>query len=125
MRAQAQASVPQTRTVLAKALLRAGELLGMSDADLAAAIGVSPASLSRVRSSTRAIDPAGKEGELALIFLRMYRSLSALLGDTASCQKWFRSENKHLGGGVPAELVLSIEGLVHVTGYLDAMRGKV
>jgi hypothetical protein len=124
MRSHAEASRPEVRSILAKGTLRAAELLGMSDAHLAVVIGVSSASLSRVRSATRSIDPAGKEGELALTFLRMYRSLSALLGDTASCRSWFHSENKHLKG-VPAELVRSIEGLVHVTEYLDAMRGKV
>src|SRR5574337_1216664 len=122
MRAHAQASTPEAAVVLAKANLRAAEFLGMSEAHLAMVIGVSPASLSRIRSLSRAIDPAGKEGELALTFLRMYRSLSALLGDTASCQKWFNAENKHLRG-VPAELVRSVGGLVHVTEYLDAMRG--
>ncbi len=124
MRAHAHASTPEPSAVLTKATLRAADLLGMSAAHLATVIGVSPASLSRLRSSARNIDRSTKEGELALTFLRMYRSLNALLGDTASCQKWFHSENRHLGG-VPARLVRTIEGLVHVTEYLDAMRGKV
>jgi hypothetical protein len=54
----------------------------------------------------------------------MFRSLDALLGDTESCRKWLHAENTHLGG-VPAELVRSAEGLVHVIRYLDAMRGKL
>jgi hypothetical protein len=125
MRGRAQpTSAPEPGPVLTKATLRAAELLGMPDAHLAAVVGVSPASLSRVRAGTRAIDPGGKEGELALVFLRMYRSLAALLGDTASCRSWFHAENAHLGG-VPAEVVRRVEGLVHVTEYLDAMRGKV
>jgi hypothetical protein len=124
VRAQAQASRPEAGAVLGKATIRAADLLGMSSAHLAAVIGVSPASLSRVRAANRAIDPAGKEGELALTFLRMYRSLGALLGDRESCRRWFRAENAHLRG-VPAELVRSVEGLVNVAGYLDAMRGKV
>ena len=124
MRAHAEASTPEAGVVLAKATLRAAELLGMPDAHLARVIGVSAASLSRVRTAARAIDPGSKEGELALTFLRMYRSLSALLGDTASCRGWFRSDNRHVRG-VPAELVKTIGGLVHVTEYLDAMRGKV
>jgi transcriptional regulator with XRE-family HTH domain len=124
MRARSQATAPEPSAVLTKAALHAAELLGMSAAHLAAVIGVSPASLSRLRSSERAIDPHQKEGELALLFVRMYRSLAALLGDTASCRSWFHSENVHLGG-VPAGLVRRIEGLVHVNEYLDAMRGKV
>ena len=124
MRARAEAKKPEAGPVLTKAALHAAALLGMSSAHLAAVIGVSAASVSRLNSSRRSIDPMAKEGELALTFLRMYRSLGALLGNTASCKSWFHAENTHLGG-VPAELVKRVEGLVHVTEYLDAMRGKV
>ncbi len=82
------------------------------------------ATMSRIRSAGRTIDPGTKEGELALIFLRMYRSLSALLGDPASCRAWFDADNEHLGG-TPAELVQSVEGLVRAAEYLEALRGKV
>ena len=61
------------------------------------------------RSSGRGIDPSAKEGELALLFVRMYRSLDALLGDSDTASRWFRAENLHLGG-VPAELVRKPEG---------------
>src|SRR5512133_1637296 len=115
---------PEPAAVLATATLRAAEALDLTDAQLARIIGVSGPSVSRLRSSTRRIDPAGKEGELALTFLRMYRSLAALLGDATSCRAWFHSENTHLRG-VPAERVRTAEGLVDVTRYLDAMRGKL
>ncbi|WP_242346638.1 antitoxin Xre/MbcA/ParS toxin-binding domain-containing protein [Anaeromyxobacter terrae] len=125
MRASAHnARAPDPGAVLTKATLRAAELLELTDAQLARIIGVSGASVSRLRASARAIDPGAKEGELALTFLRMYRSLNALLGDAASCRAWFHAENDHLGG-TPALLVRSVEGLVNVTQYLDAMRGKV
>jgi hypothetical protein len=124
MRGRAHASAPEPAAVLTKATLRAAEHLGMSAAHLSQVIGISPASLSRTQSSGRTIDPKTKEGQLALIFLRMYRSLTALLGDTEKCRRWFMAENKDLGG-VPAELVRHIAGLVDVTQYLDAMRGKV
>ena len=124
MRAHATARAPEPDAVLTKATLRAAEALDLTDGQLARIIGVSGPSVSRLRSSTRRIDPGGKEGELALTFLRMYRSLSALLGDASSCRAWFHSENTHLRG-VPAERVRTAEGLVDVTRYLDAMRGKL
>jgi hypothetical protein len=126
MRAHSHATTatPDPSNVLTKAVVRGAEALGMSDAQLAAVIGVSASSLSRMRSGVRTIEPGSKEGELALTFLRMYRSLSALLNDKASCRAWFEAENTHLGG-VPAVLVRRVEGLVDVTQYLDAMRGKV
>lgn len=111
-------------TVLAKATLRAATLLGVSDAELATTLGTSPASVSRIRSAGRAIDPSRKEGELAILFVRMYRSLDALFGDNDSCRKWLHAENRHLSG-VPAALIRTTEGLVNVIQYLDAMRGKL
>jgi hypothetical protein len=127
MRAQtthSTTSAPDPSAVLTKAVLRAAEALNVSDAHLATVIGVSASSLSRMRSAARTIDPSTKEGELALAFVRMYRSLNALLGNTASCRAWFHAENTHLRG-VPAALVRKVEGLVDVIQYLDAMRGKV
>jgi hypothetical protein len=109
--------------VLAKATLRAARNLGLTDAALGAILGISGASVSRLGVGSRAIAPAGTEGQLAILFLRMYRSLDALLGDAGSCRTWLQAENRHLGG-VPAALIRSVEGLVHVTRYLDAMRGK-
>jgi hypothetical protein len=118
------ATSPDPSAVLTKATLRAAETLQITDAQLAQVIGVSAPSVSRLRSSSRSIDPSTKEGELALAFVRMYRSLNALLADPTSCRAWFHGANRHLRG-VPSERVRTIEGLVDVTQYLDAMRGKV
>ena len=116
-------SAPRADVVLTRALLRAAEGLGLSQRDLAAVLGVSPATLSRL--PRRPIDPQSKEGELAVLFVRLYRSLDALLGgQTAKAQAWLHATNHHLGG-VPADLIRTIPGLVHVIEYLDAMRGKV
>ena len=110
--------------VLAVATLRAAEELGMSQRELAAALGISESSVSRLARG-RPLDPDGKEGELALLLIRVFRSLDALLGgDAQRCRAWFRAENTHLGG-VPAEHVRSVQGLVHVVEYLDALRGKL
>jgi len=109
--------------VLTRALLRAAERLGLSQRDLAAVLGVSASTLSRL--PRRPLGPRGKEGELAILFVRLYRSLDALLGgDTDQARRWLHAPNHHLGG-VPAELVRTVTGLVHVIEYLDAMRGKV
>ncbi len=119
----ATAATPTPGAVLTKATLRAARLLGLTDAALGAILGISGASVSRLGGGHRAIAPADKEGQLAVLFLRMFRSLDALLGDAASSRAWLHAENSHLGG-VPAGLIRSVEGLVHVTQYLDALRGK-
>ena len=110
--------------VLSKAFVRAADRLGLSRRQAAAVLGVSEATMSRVASG-RAIDPASKEGEIALLFLRAFRSLDALVGGREDdARAWMHAENRHLGG-VPATLAGTVTGLVDVVGYLDAVRGKL
>jgi transcriptional regulator with XRE-family HTH domain len=112
--------------VVTKALLRAAESLGLSSADLAEIVGTSESTLSRVRNRKRGPIPLGsKEGELALLFLRVFRSLDALVGgNEAQARAWLTAENHHVGG-VPLQRMKKIEGLVDVAEYLDAMRGTI
>jgi hypothetical protein len=114
---------PEAATVLTKAVFRAAESLGLAQRDLARILGVSPATVSRF--SRRPLDPESKEGELAVLFLRLYRSLDALVGgDREKCRSWLHAPNHHLGG-VPAALISTIAGLVKSVEYLDAMRGNI
>jgi len=97
--------------------------LELSQKDVARILGLSPATVSRL--PRRPLDPTSKEGELAVLFIRLYRSLDALLGgDLEKCRRWLHAPNTHLQG-IPAEMIQSVTGLVHVIEYLDAMRGKV
>jgi hypothetical protein len=115
---------PDPAPVLAKAVLSAAGRLGLRNRQLAAIIGSSEASVSRLQHG-RGLDPETKEGGLALLFLRLYRSLDALVGgDDDKARRWLNSENTHLGG-VPAERIHRVEGLVDVVQYLDAMRGRL
>src|SRR3982751_157865 len=110
--------------VLAKAVLSAAERLGLRSRQLAQVIGSSGASVSRL-ARQRGLDPESKEGELALLFLRVYRSLDALVGgDDAKAREWIGASNAHIGG-VPIERMATVEGLVDVVQYLDAMRGRL
>ncbi len=114
---------PAPEAVLTKAVFRASEDLGLAQRDLARILGVSQATVSRL--PRRRLEPASKEGELALLFLRMYRSLDALVGgDPGKGRLWLHADNEHVGG-VPAALITTVQGLVHVVEYLDAMRGKL
>ena len=109
----------------AKALFRATAGVGIAQSELADVIGLSTASLSRVASGERALDVTGKEGELALLLLRILRSLDALVGgDSDKAAAWLRAHNHHLHG-VPLAQLHSIRGLVDVADYVDALRGKV
>jgi hypothetical protein len=110
--------------ILAKAVLSAAARLGIRSRQLAVVLGSSEASVSRLQHG-RGVDPDSKEGEIALLFLRLYRSLDALVGgDDAKAQAWLTAANDHLAG-VPAERIRTVEGLVDVVQYLDAMRGRL
>ncbi len=111
-------------SVLARAVLAAAERLGLRHRHIADVLGSSEASISRLRRA-RSLDPESKEGELALLFLRVYRSLDALVGgDDEKASQWLHAHNDHLRG-VPAERMRTVEGLVDVVQYLDAMRGRL
>jgi transcriptional regulator with XRE-family HTH domain len=121
--ASTQGIVGRKAQVLSKATRNAAAELGMSQRELADVLGVSTATISRAESTGRAFN--GKELELAGHFVRLYRSLDAIVGgDQRAAREWFRAHNTHLGG-TPADLIQSIRGLLDVVQYLDAMRGKV
>jgi hypothetical protein len=120
----ATATARDHSAVLTKAVRAAAERLGLRNRDLAGILGASEASISRL-SGDRTVRAGSREGELAALFIRLFRSLDALVGgDDAKARAWFHAENAHLGA-VPAARVRSIEGLVDVVHYLDAMRGKL
>jgi hypothetical protein len=111
---------PQESQVLATAFLNAGKELGLSQSVLEVIIDRNRSSISR-----GGIDPETKSGELALLLIRIYRSLFVLMGGNGVHMKhWMKTPNLHTGG-IPAEQMLNIQGLVKVVEYLDAMRGKV
>lgn len=110
--------------VLANAARAAAHRLGVSNRELARILGISEASVSRL-SRGRALRANSREAEMAALFVRLFRSLDALMGgDETRAQAWYRAGNRHLGG-IPAERVQSVEGLIDVVRYLDAMRGKL
>ena len=112
-------------SVLTKAFFRAGEILAFSRKELARILGISEASLSRLARRQSMLSPEARDGEIALAFLRIFRSLDALLGGReADMRLWFDSPHRYLGMP-PRERVKSLEGLFDVVTYLDAMRGQV
>jgi hypothetical protein len=110
---------PEPGRILASALVNAGKELGLTQTELGAVVGRDRTALSRGQ-----LDPQSKPGELALLVIRLYRALFALVGgDTAAMRHWMHTGNSHTGG-VPAEQIRSVQGLIRVVEYLDAIRGK-
>jgi hypothetical protein len=123
------AHAPTIRTdagvVLAKATIRACALMGLSGSALGKIIGLSEASVSRMTKGDRPLLPDTKEGELAVLLVRVYRSLDALVGnDEKRRLEWLNTYN-HGVNGPPKELLQTAQGLVRVVTYLDGMRAVV
>ena len=92
---QAPESSTRSARVLTRATVRAARLLGLSQREMAAILGISPSSASRLNRG-RFVDPETKEGELAILFLRTYRSLDALMGgNEAEARNWMHAARFH------------------------------
>jgi uncharacterized protein (DUF2384 family) len=116
----------EEEVVLTKAILRMAEFLQLNGKDLSETLGMSEATISRLHQGKKFLSPHNKEGELALLLLRIYRSLNALVGNHhEKAQLWLHAPNHAFQLKTPLSHMKSISGLVEVAQYLDAMRGKL
>lgn len=122
MSAQLKA-IPDPSVVLAKAVLNASKQLGLKQADVAAIIGMHRTAVSKLKQSS--LDPASKEGELALLLIRVARAVYALAGGDEVWIRHFIHTPNNVTGGIPAEQMRSIQGLMTVLQFVDGLRGKV
>ena len=110
---------------VSKAVVRAAALLGLSQVELSRLLGISKASTSRLVGGSYLLEPnRTKEWELALLFVRLFRSLDAVVGHGDEARAWLRGTNAAFGRA-PMEEIITAEGLVRVVQYLDATRGRV
>ena len=118
-------SVPEESSVLTKAVTRTAGLLGLTQRQVAETLGLSSPTASRLFAGKYRLSPGrSKEWELAILLVRLFRSLDALWGHEATARAWLESYNTALGAA-PLELIRSAAGLVRVVDYLDHARGRV
>jgi Protein of unknown function (DUF2384) len=111
--------------LVTKAVTRAADKLRINNKTLAGVIGVSEATVSRMRNGKHTLEVGGKPFELAVLLVRLYRSLDALIGgDDVAASAWLSNTNTALGTA-PIELIQSVPGLMNVIQYLDARRAIV
>ena len=116
---------PEAGPVVTKAAIRAADRLRVTARVLAAILGVSEASISRMKRGEFALEPGTKPFELAVLFTRLFRSLDAIVGgDDAVATAWLTQPNLALAAR-PIETIQSVSGLVDVIAYLDARRALV
>jgi transcriptional regulator with XRE-family HTH domain len=112
------------RAVLSKAVVRAARLLGLTQTQVAEAVGLSEATVSRMFGGKYLLDPSCKEWELGSLLVRVFRSLDSIVGSDEKAREWLRSRNLALGER-PLDLLPKAEGLIRVLHYLDAARGRI
>lgn len=111
--------------VVGKSALRAASYLQIPNRALARIIGLSDSTITRVAQGKYALEPGSKPFELALLFVRLFRSLDAVTGgDPVTARAWLRADNTALNGK-PLDLMMHVPGLVDVIAYLDARRAVV
>jgi len=110
----------QTAAAISKATYRASEYLGLKQKEFAQIVGMSPTKVSHLWAADYQLNPSIKsEWENSILFLRLFKSLDAILGEKEAARVWLRGENTALGDS-PINVIQSVEGLVHVVNYLDA-----
>lgn len=116
---------PQAGPLVARAVVRAADRLSVSARNLATIIGVSEATVSRMKRDAYTLVPGTKPFELAVLFVRLFRSLDAIAGgDDRVAASWLANPNTALGAR-PIEKLQTVSGLVDVIAYLDARRALV
>src|SRR3990167_5922943 len=98
--------------VLTNAISRIAEFWGLTNAKLGSILGLSQATVSRLRAGKSELDPASKSFEAGQFLLRLFRSLDALLGsDDLAARAWLATPNLDLEAR-PLELIDSFKGLM-------------
>ena len=112
--------------VLSTAVIEAARRLDLGSSDLNAIIGTSQPSASRLLNGKYFIPEGSKTWELSAHFIRLYRSVSSLVGgDDELARSWLKSANQAFDNRHPLDVVKRVDGLLHVCESLDAHRARV
>jgi Protein of unknown function (DUF2384) len=116
---------PDVGPVVTKAVIRAADRLQLTARILANVIGVSEPTVSRMKRGEFKLQPGTKPFELGVLFVRLFRSLDAIVGgDDDVAASWLANPNTPLGAR-PVEKLKTVSGLVDVIAYLDARRALI
>ncbi len=112
--------------VLTQALAEAARRLGLKSTQLKTIVGTSQPTASRLLNGKYQLVPDSKCWELGAHLVRLYRSLSAMVGgDDALARDWLNTANDAFDGRAPLLVIQRVDGLVHACDYLDAHRARV
>lgn len=112
----------EQQMVLTKAVGKAATYWEISNKQLAEIIGLSEASVSRLKQGQYILDCKAEAGQLSSLFLRVFRGLDAYMGGNIENERrWLFAQN-HALKGRPIEIMKDVEGLINVVQYVERMR---
>lgn len=112
-----------TTMVLAQAVLKTANLLGLSNTQLTAVIGLDLASMKQIEFSA-VLEPASAQGETGLLLIRLYQSLSTLTGDDSEWIDYFMNAFNTATNGVPIQQIQTRAGLEKVLMVVEALNNR-
>ena len=105
--------------VLTKALVRAGQKLGLRCRELATLLRVSGTTIGRFARAERCLKPGSKQWGIALMLVGVYQALRLHMDDDHDqIRLWMCSYNRALNS-VPRDAILTVEGLTRTLNYLS------
>ena len=111
--------------MVAKAAIRAAEILDIGPAVLAKVLGLFKAGSARLVDSTFELAPFGAPFVRATLFVRVFTALDTIVGgDEQAARAWLRAFNTALRD-TPLELVRAPRGLAQVVLHLEGRLGRV
>ena len=112
-----------TTMVLAEAVLKTANLLGLSNTQLAAVMGLDLMSMNQIEFSA-VLEPTSAHGEAGILLIRYYQSLSALTGDDSEWIDYFMNAFNTATDGVPIQQIQTREGLEKVLTVVEALNNR-
>ena len=112
-----------TATVLAQAVLKTADLLGLSNTQLATVMGLDLKSMNQIEFSA-VLEPTSAHGEAGLLLIRLYQSLSALTGDDSEWIDYFMNAFNTATDGVPIQQIQTRKGLEKVLTVVEALNNR-
>ena len=112
-----------TTMVLAQAVLKTANLLGLSNTQLATVMGLDLMSMNQIEFSA-VLEPTSAHGEAGILLIRYYQSLSALTGDDSEWIDYFMNAFNTATDGVPIQQIQTREGLEKVLMVVEALNNR-
>ena len=112
-----------TTMVLAEAVLKTANLLGLSNTQLATVMGLDLTSMNQIEFSA-VLEPTSSQGKTGLLLIRLYQSLSTLTGDDSEWIDYFMNAFNTATDGVPIQQIQTREGLEKALTVTEALNNR-